>query len=94
MPMPTSSWTFLSNHGHVLIYLGKNPEARIREVADAVGITERSAQGIVADLEAGGYITIKRVGRRNTYRINSARKFRHPEESNQSIAPLLKIFSK
>jgi predicted transcriptional regulator len=92
--MAGGSWTFLSNHGHVLIYLGKNPEARIREIADAVGITERSAQGIIADLEEGGYITINRIGRRNTYRINSARKFRHPEESDQSIAPLLKIFSK
>lgn len=92
--MAGGSWTFLSNHGHVLIYLGKNPEARIREIADAVGITERSAQGIIADLEEGGYITINRIGRRNAYRINSARKFRHPEESDQSIAPLLKIFSK
>jgi predicted transcriptional regulator len=88
------TWTFLSNHGHVLVYLAKNPEARIREIAGAVGITERSAQGIISDLEEGGYVSIKRVGRRNTYRVNSARKFRHPEESDQSIAPLLKIFSK
>lgn len=92
--MGVGEWTFLSNHGHVLVYLSKNPEARIREIASAVGITERSAQSIITDLEEGGYIAIKRVGRRNSYRVNSSRKFRHPEESDQSIAPLLKIFSK
>ena len=91
--MSSSSWTFLSNHGHVLVFLTKNPNARVREIANAIGITERSAQSIIADLEEGGYLSIKRVGRRNNYRVNSARKFRHPEESDQSIAPLLKIFS-
>lgn len=92
--MDKPDWTFLSNHGHVLVYLAKNPDARVRDIAAAVGITERSTHGIIADLEASGYVGVKRVGRRNTYRINSARKFRHPEESDQSIAPLLKIFAK
>ena len=58
-------WTFLSNHGHVLIFLAQNPQARIRDIAAAVGITERSAQIILADLEAAGYLTKIKVGRRN-----------------------------
>jgi len=91
--MAQASWTFLSNYGHVLVYLAKNPDARIRDIASAVGITERSAQGIIAELENAGYVAVKRIGRRNSYRVNPAKKFRHPVEADQSIAPLLKIFS-
>ena len=71
-----------------------NPDARIRDIAMAVGITERSAQGIITHLEDSGYVVVERIGRRNSYRVNSAKKFRHPVEADQSIAPLLKIFSK
>lgn len=91
--MSESKWTFLSNHGHVLVYLAKNPEALIREIAVGVGITERATQGIIADLEEEGYLTIKRVGRRNFYQINRKSKFRHPAEAHRSIDALLKIFS-
>ncbi len=86
-------WTFLSNHGHVLVHLNRDPDSRIRDIADAVGITERSVQAILADLEESGYITISRVGRRNRYKINSNLKFRHPTEENKPIGLLLKIFS-
>ena len=85
-------WTFLSNHGHVLIFLAHDPEARVRDIAQAVGITERSAQGILADLEDSGYLTKKRVGRRNKYSIKLDKKFRHPSESHKSIRLLLEIF--
>lgn len=91
--MPERSWTFLSNHGHVLIYLSKHPEALIREIADEVGITERATQGIISELEAEGYISIFRVGRRNTYRVNRKSRFRHPAEAHRTIDSLLKIFS-
>lgn len=91
--MSESQWTFLSNHGHVLVYISKNPDARVRDIATSVGITERSAQGIIADLESDGYLSVERVGRRNSYRVNASRKFRHPAESNKSIAPLIKIFA-
>ena len=90
----SNSWTFLSNHGHVLVFLAKNPDARIRDIAAAIGITERTTQAIITDLEEDGYLSVERVGRRNSYRVNSSRKFRHPEESDRSIAPLIKIFSK
>jgi DNA-binding MarR family transcriptional regulator len=86
-------WTFLSNHGHVLIFLAHDPAARVRDIAAAVGITERSAQIILADLEATGYLTKKRIGRRNEYTIKLEKKFRHPSESHKSIRLLLDIFN-
>jgi DNA-binding MarR family transcriptional regulator len=86
-------WTFLSNHGHVLVHLSRDPDSRIRDIADAVGITERSVQAILADLEESGYITISRIGRRNRYKINPNLKFRHPAEENKLVSALLKIFS-
>ena len=64
-------WTFLSNHGHVLIHLSRYPDSRVRDIAETVGITERSTQAILADLEEAGYVTISRVGRRNSYKVNS-----------------------
>ena len=85
-------WTFLSNHGHVLVHLHRNPESRVKEIAEAVGITERRAQSILADLEESGYVTIARAGRRNSYTVNSRLKFRHPAESAKPISALLKIF--
>ena len=86
-------WTFLSNHGHVLIHLSRYPDSRVRDISDTVGITERSTQAILADLEGAGYVTITRVGRRNSYRVNSGAKFRHPSEASKPISALLKIFS-
>ena len=91
--LPTEKeWTFLSNHGHVLIHISQDPDSRIRDIAFAVGITERSTQLILADLEAAGYITTTRIGRRNTYTINSKLRFRHPSEASKPIGALLKIF--
>ena len=92
-PKPAATWTFLSNHGHVLISLKRNPDLRIRDIAVLVGITERSAQAILADLVDAGYVTVTKVGRRNTYKVNSGKKFRHPSEANKSVDALLKIFS-
>jgi DNA-binding MarR family transcriptional regulator len=85
-------WTFLTNHGHVLLALARDPQARLRDVAALVGITERSVQSIVADLEAEGYVTRIRVGRRNVYRLHPHRRFRHPAESRHRIGELLDLF--
>lgn len=87
-----STWTFLSNHGHVLVHLSRNSESKVREIAEAVGITERRAQSILADLEDSGYVSITRNGRRNSYSIKSGKKFRHPSEANKPISELLAIF--
>ncbi len=86
-------WTFLSNHGHVLVHLSRQPDSRIRDIADTIGITQRSAQAILSDLEEAGYVTISKVGRRNSYKVNSGLKFRHPSEAGRPISALLRIFS-
>lgn len=90
--MTPGQWTFLSNHAHVLVHIARNPDARIADIARAVGITERATQGIVADLEQAGYLEIERVGRRNTYRVNRKGRFRHPAESGQAVGALLDVF--
>jgi DNA-binding Lrp family transcriptional regulator len=88
---PTRHWTFLSNHAQVLVCLGLNPDARLRDVAAEVGITERAVQGIVGDLEAAGVIVRERLGRRNTYRLNLDAPLRHPLEAHRSIRALLSM---
>jgi predicted transcriptional regulator len=85
-------WTFLSNHGHVLILLSQNPEIRLRDVASKVGITERAATGIINDLVASGYVSRTKDGRRNRYTVHKNRRFRHPQEADHSIDELLRIF--
>jgi hypothetical protein len=87
------NWTFLSNHGHVLIQLSMNPESLVRDIAQTVGITERSALSILSDLERADFISVERVGRRNTYRVNPHKNFRHPNEARKPIGALMKIFS-
>jgi len=85
-------WTFLTNHAHVLIHLHSHPDARVRDLAQSVGITERSVMSILADLEDSGYVTRTRVGRRNVYRVHPRLKFRHPAEADKPIGRLLEIF--
>ena len=87
------SWTFLTNHAHVLLYVTRQPQARIRDIAAAVGITERAAQAILGDLEHDGYVSKTRVGRRNSYTTHPELRFRHPLEADQSISELVRIFS-
>jgi len=89
----TSTWTFLSNHGHVLVCLGQDPEVRIRDVADKVGITERAVQQIIADLEEAGYVERTRTGRRNRYRVRRAGRFRHPIERRVRVGEFLDLVS-
>lgn len=89
---PARTWTFLTNHAHVLLTIADEPEARLRDIADRVGVTERAVQGIVADLEEGGYIERERVGRRNRYRVVRGGRFRHPAEASHRVDDLLRIF--
>lgn len=86
---PAGRWTFLSNHTHVLVCIARNPDARLRDIAAAVGITERAVQRIVAELEEEGYISHERVGRRNRYSINLDGELRHPIEAGVSVRQLL-----
>lgn len=84
-----ASWSFLTNHGLVLTYIGRYPDSTGLEIAQAVGITERAARNIVADLLAEGYIDREKVGRRNSYRLNIHLPLRHPAERTATAGELL-----
>ncbi len=83
------SWTFLSNHAHVLVCLARDPDARLRDVAERVGITERAVHRIITDLEGGGVIRRSRSGRRNHYEIDHSATMRHPLEAECTVGSLL-----
>ncbi|MFB6615072.1 helix-turn-helix transcriptional regulator [Streptomyces sp. NPDC085524] len=82
-------WTFLTNHARVLIAIARDPGVRLRDIATDCGLTERTVQTIVTDLEADGYLTRTRDGRRNRYVIAPGARFRHPAEAGREIAGLL-----
>jgi DNA-binding IclR family transcriptional regulator len=82
-------WTLLTGHGHVLVEIARNPGARIRDISAVVGLTERTVQAIVADLEAAGYLTRTRTGRRTRYTVNHDSVFRHPAQVGHRIGPFL-----
>ena len=88
---PARHWTFLSNHAHVLVCLALDPDARLRDVALSVGITERAVQKIVSDLEEAGVIVRERAGRRNSYRLNLDVPLRHALESHKTVGILLSL---
>ncbi len=87
--MTTSHWTFLSNHSHVLVCIAREPDVRVRDIAERVGLTERGVQRIIAELEEAGYVSHERQGRRNVYRINLTRELRHDLESGVTVRQLL-----
>jgi DNA-binding IclR family transcriptional regulator len=85
------AWTFLTNHAHVLLCVAAEPDARLRDVADAVGITERAVQHIVADLAAAGVLERTREGRRNRYTLHPEAPLRHPVEAHRHVADLVAL---
>jgi DNA-binding MarR family transcriptional regulator len=89
--MKSGEWTFLTNHAHVLICITDTPEARMRDIAEKVGITERAVQRIVGDLEEAGYIQRVRTGRRNRYKIRKNLPLRHPIEEHRRVSALLTL---
>jgi hypothetical protein len=85
------SWTLLTGHGHVLVEIARNPAARLRDLSAAAGLTERTVQAIVTDLESSGYITRTRTGRRTRYTVNPDSLFRHPAQDGHRIGPFLAL---
>jgi len=85
------TWRFLSNHTQVLLCLQRDPDVRYRDIAEMVGITERAAQRIVADLIESGYVESERIGRRNRYRVNPDIAMRHPAQRGHEIGELLRL---
>ena len=91
MSISETGWTYLTNHTHVLICLAREPELRLRDVAEKVGITERAVQRIVTELEEGGALTRIRDGRRNRYEVHPQTPLRHPIEAHRAIADLIAL---
>ena len=87
------TWTFLTNHAHVLIVLDGQPGLVLREVADRVGITERAVQRIVQDLEEEGFVRREKIGRKNHYEVLRDKALRHPIESHRQIGDLLNLIT-
>ena len=86
-----AAWTFLTNHAHVLLCIAEDPEARIRDLADKVGITERAVHRIVDDLEHAGYVSRSREGRRNRYAVHGDVPLRHAVERHRTAASLIAL---
>ena len=87
-------WSFLSRHGQVLMCLAANPELRLSELAEAVGLSLRAVYPILEDLERGGYISRARHGRCNHYQVNEAGTLRHPLLAGRTTRQLLGAFDK
>ena len=90
-PDGSKSWRFLSNHTQVLLCIQRDPNVRYRDIAETVGITERAAQRIVADLIESGYVESERIGRRNHYRVNTDIAMRHPAQDGHDVGELLRL---
>ena len=86
-----STWTFFTNHGHVLICLASDPDMTVREVAQHVGITERAVIRIIGELEDGGVLERTREGRRNHYTINAGAHLRHALEQHCVVGDLIRM---
>lgn len=87
------SWTFLTNHAHVLVCIAEHADVRIAAIADLVGIGERAAHRIVCDLVRDGYVVRTKDGRRNTYAIDASRPLRHPLEAEHTIGEILRALA-
>jgi DNA-binding transcriptional ArsR family regulator len=88
-----AEWTFFTNHAHVLLCIAREPDVRVRDLALRVGITERAAQRIVADLVEAGYLERSRDGRRNHYRVRADLPLRHPVEQPHRVGEVLAVLS-
>jgi predicted transcriptional regulator len=88
------TWAFLTNHAHVLLCIARDPQSRARDIAQQIGITERAAQRILADLIADGYVKRTKVGRRNHYTIDLRGHLRHPVLRDLSVGPLLEVLNR
>ncbi|GGC53317.1 winged helix-turn-helix transcriptional regulator [Hoyosella rhizosphaerae] len=88
------NWTFLTNHAHVLVCIARDSGMRMRDIAQAVGITERAAQSILSDLISEGYVTRTRIGRRNDYVINQEKHLRHELEHERLVGELLDVLAR
>lgn len=92
-PEAGPAWTFLTNHGHVLVCIGQNPDVRLAEIAALVGIGERAAHRIVSDLVRDGYVVRTKQGRCNSYAVDYERPLRHPLEATHSVGEIFRALA-
>lgn len=90
---PPTTWTFLTNYGHVLLVIAARPDLRLRDIAEHVGITERAAQRIVRELVEEGYLIRRRVGRRNEYQVDRSRPLRHALQRGRTVGELIDMLA-
>ena len=86
-------WTLLTSHGHVLVEIARNPQARVRDISTIIGITERATQAIIADLESAGYVERVRKGRRTHYVLHTDLPFRHSAQDGLQVGPFLELLT-
>ena len=91
--MSAAGWTFLTNHAQVLLCIARDPGVRLRDIADRVGITERSAYAIVLDLAEAGYIVKEKSGRRNRYEIQSHLPLPEPTSRERTVGEVLALLA-
>jgi MarR family len=91
--LTVESWSFLTNHARVLLCIAADPGARLRDIAASLGITERSAYGIVTDLAAAGYVVKERDGRRNRYEIQAHLPLPEPVSREPAIGEVLELLA-
>ena len=89
----SQNWTFLTNHSHVLLCIASNPDILTKDIARLVGITERSAQRIISELEDEGYLSHEKVGRRNHYQVHADKPLRHPLEGHLMVEAILEVLT-
>ena len=82
-------WTLLTSHGHVLFYLASEPDATVRQITEATGISERRVMTVLRDLEDAGMIDATRVGTRKHYEVNTGARFRHPTLQHVKLREVL-----
>jgi DNA-binding MarR family transcriptional regulator len=88
---PQHSLIMLTNHSHVLAQIARHPEMRMREIAAAIGITERAVQRIVDELHANGFIKVTKDGRRNRYSIEPNAHLHHPLTRHRTVGDLIRF---
>lgn len=88
-----ADWTFLTHHAHVLLEVAKNPDARVQDIAGAVGISTRAAVSILNGLEDAGYLERERQGRRNHYVLHRERPLRHPTNAAHTVNELIEALA-
>ena len=90
---PSTRWTFITNHGLVLSYISHNTTSTAREIAQFIGVTERTTHKIISDLEIAGYITRRKVGRRNAYNVDPQLPLRHHTKQDILVSELLEALT-